>query len=284
MAVSRQWQMIRGFLRQTHNKEVHEYFKNNDEELDNSTGPRTAKACCLIGAQDSQGIAQLKIENFERLKRRAGYYDTPHDFLFLDNPNVEGYPEVQLFFWEKYSSAKARGYDQKRIRIGFRIYKDNWPETELREMARKIKAKFATPIVSFDLGEKTQVYFEAKAKIQFKIPVNTREEAIRLLDPVFELMEKTPNWDYLGEATRPQNSKNETVRILGQTIRHGPKRPNVNCYFKYAIAKHYPDPSDYVLVDTTNTYANAYEFAPNPYLGSESRAKYTRQKNYPLNA
>lgn len=282
MAVSRQWPMIRSWLRQTHNKEVHEYFKNNDEELDNSTGRSTTKAVCLIGAQDSQGIAQLKMENFERLKRRAGYYDTPHDFLFLDSPCVEGWPEVHLVFWEKYSSAKARGYDQKRIKISFRIFKETWLEADLKQMARDIKAKFATPIFSFDLGEKTQVYFDSKAKIQFKIPVNTREEGIRILDPVFELMDKKPNWDYLGEASRPMNSKPETARVLGKTIRSGPKRPKVTCYFNYAFAKHYPDPNDYYLVDTTRRYWNAYEHVPNPYLGSQSTGKRERYRKHAL--
>lgn len=282
MAVSRQWQMIRGWLRQTHNKEVHEYFKNNDEILDNSTGRNTTKAVCLIGAQDSQGLAQLKMENFERLKRRAGYYDSPHDFVFLDSPGVGGYPQVQLFFWEKYSSAKARGYDQKRIRISFRVEEETWSEAEIKLMASKVKAKFATPIVSFDLDEKTQVYFDERKKIQFKIPVATREEAIRLLDPVFELMGKTPDWDNLGEAKRPKNSKAETIRVADETIRSGPKRPNINCYFKYSIAKVHPYPADFVLVDTTRTYFNALEYAPNPYLGSESTAKKTRQRSYPL--
>lgn len=282
MAVSRQWQMMRSFLRQTHNKEVHEYFKNNDEELDNSTGPRTAKACCLVGAQDSQGIAQMKLENFERLKRRAGYYDNPHDFVYLDSPSIQGYPQIQLHFWEKYSSAKARGYDEKKVRISFRIDNENWPEAEIKLMASKVKAKFATPIVSIDLDEKTQVYFDRKQKIQFKIPVGTREEAIRLLDPVFELMGKTPNWDNLGEARRPRNSTAEIIRVAGETINRGIKRPSINCYFKYAIAKVYPYPADFVLVDTTRTYWNALEYAPNPYLGSESRAKYVRHRNYPL--
>lgn len=283
MAVSRQWQMMRSFLRQTHNKEVHEYFRNNDEELDNSTGPRTAKACCLIGAQDSQGIAQMKLENFERLKRRAGYYDNPHDFVYLDSPTVQGYPQIQLFFWEKYSSAKRRGYDQKRVRISFRINDENWSEAEMKLMASKIKAKFATPIVSFNLDEKTQVYIDKQKKIQFKIPVATKEEAIQLLDPVFELMGKTPDWNNLGESKQPQNSGSDTIRVVNETIRLGVRRPNVNCYFKYAIAKVYPYPADFVLVDTTRTYWNAFEYAPNPYLGSESTAKRSRQRKFPLN-
>lgn len=282
MAISRQWQLIRSWLRQTHNKEVHEFFKNNDENPDNSTGRNTTKAACLIGAQDSQGIAQFKIDNFERLKRRAGYYDTPHDFVFLNSASAEGFPQVQLFFWEKYSSAKARGFDQKRIRISFRVNKENWSEAEMRYMASQIKAKFATPIVSFDLDEKTQVYFDNKNKIQFKVPVGTREEAIRLLNPVFELMGKTPNWNNLGESKRPINSTSQRIRVVGEIIDSGPKRPNVNCYFKYSIAKVYPYPEDFVLVDTTRTYWNAFEYAPNPYLGSESRAKYVKHRNYPL--
>lgn len=282
MAVSRQWQMIRSWLRQTHNKEVHEYFKNNDEALDNSTGRNTTKAVCLIGASDSQGLAQLKMENFERLKRRAGYYDNPHDFVYLDSPTAQGYPQVQLFFWEKYSSAKNRGYDQKRVRIAFRVDNDNWSEADMKLMASKVKAKFATPIVSFDLGDKTQVYFDKEAKIQFKVPVNTKDEAIRLLDPVFELMGKPPNWNNLGESKRPFHSSDDTIRVLGETIRKGPKRPNINCYFKYAIAKVYPHPEDFVLVDTTDTYFNALEKAPNPHLGSESTAKRTRYRHHLL--
>lgn len=282
MAVSRQWQLIRSWLRQTHNKEVHEYFKNNDDNPDNLTGRNTTKAVCLIGAQDSQGIAQMKMQNFERLKQRHGYYDSPHDFVYLDSPSAEGFPQVQLFFWEKYSSAKARGFDQKRVRIAFRVDKENWSEAEMRTMASRIKAKFATPIISFDLGEKTQVYFDKRKKIQFKVPVGTKEEAIRLLDPVFELMGKTPNWDNLGESKRPFHSTTETVRVVGETITRGPRRPSINCYFKNSIAKVYPYPDDFVLVDTTRTYWNAFEYAPNPYLGSESRARYVRHRNYPL--
>ncbi len=282
MAVSRQWQMIRSWLRQTHNKEVHEYFKNNDEALDNSTGRNTTKAVCLIGAQDSQGLAQLKMENFERLKRRAGYYDSPHDFVYLDSPTAQGYPQVQLFFWERYSSAKARGYQQKKVRIAFRVDNENWSEADIKLMASKVKAKFATPIVSFDLADKTQVYFDRQKKIQFKIPVGTKEEAIRLLDPVFELMGKTPDWNKLGESKHPFHLADDTIRVVGETIRRGAKRPSVNCYFKYAIAKVYPHPADFVLVDTTRTYFNALEYVPNPYLGSESNARKTTYREHPL--
>lgn len=275
--------MIRSWLRKTHNKEVHEFFKDLPADLDpdNTSGRSTTKAVCLIGAGDSQGIAEIKMRNFETLKKKVGMdYQPVHDYELLPDITVEGKPQVQLWFWEKYSVAKRNNRQQARARVSFRIMDENWSTADANAMALKIRDKFAKPIYSFEKGQLSLQYLNKKKAHNFRLTVDDKAEAKRVIEDVLDLLGETPNWDYLVKAESEKNfNESKTTRVLGKTVKVSPQRPKTIVYFKYAVAKVPPLLTDFALVDTSGSYVNALYHESNPYLASEPqvRGPYSRQ-------
>jgi hypothetical protein len=278
MAVSKQWQLIRSWLRKTHNKEVHEYFKDLPADLDpdNSSGRSTTKAVCLIGANDSQGIAAQKQENFRRLKEMVGLgaYTPSHDYERLPGLAFSGIPQVQLWFLEKYSVAKANGRAKRphEALVSFRINSDWSSDAPAKAMALKIRDRFARPIFKIESGELKVTYLDKNKGYDFRMLVDTKEEGKRIIEAVLDLNGHIPEWKLLKTHKSEDESFGvETVRVVGETFRMSSIRPRTEVYFRYAIAKVPPSTKEIPLVDTSLRYPMAYQKESNPFLGRESR-------------
>jgi hypothetical protein len=285
MAVSKQWAMIRSWLRKTYNKQVHEFFKDLPPELDpdNSSGRTTTKAVCLIGANDSQGIAELKMRNFDMLREQAGMKWQPvHDFELLPEVTVQCQPQVQLWFEEKLSVAKSHNRRQIRSRVSIRIKEDWNSESDANPMALRIKNKFANPIFHFERGKQTYSYNDKKKGYLFIVNVPSESEAKRVIESTLDLVNETPDWKILRKSGFVEEPIVESKRVLGETVRIQPLR-ETTVYFRYAIAKIWPVTRDIPLVDTSQTYWNAIYHEDNPFL-SEPRAVVTSKASpLPLN-
>jgi hypothetical protein len=285
--------MMRSWLRRTYNKEVYEYFKDLPPEIDpdNSTGRSTTFAVCLIGSNDSQGIAAQKQENFRRLKEKAGLNDylPAHDYQRLPGIAYRGIPQIQLWFREKYSVAKAnnRAKHPAEARVSFRLADSDWTsEAPAKTMALKIRDKFAKPIFQIEAGELKATYFDQLKGYDFRLLVNTKAESKQIIESVLDLNGHTPNWRLLKIHTSESEAFSETpqkVRVLGQTITVLTERPKTTLYFAYSIAKVPPQLQDIYLVDTSRRYNKAYYQEPNPYLGRQSRVSTNNNSVMPLN-
>jgi hypothetical protein len=289
MTASRQWQLIRSWLRRTYNKEVHEFFKDIpadlDLDFDINTGRSATKAVCLIGANDSQGIAEIKRGIFRDLKERAGIYSQPmHPFLALPDVTVEGYPQAQLWFYERQRTAKQYNRRPLYVRIGFRIYDNNFTPSNAETLARKIRDTFAKPILHFTTGKLKLTYRDTRKGQLFILPVPTVAEGKDVLEKVFLLLNQTPNWDRLTtsdpEGDFPKAGKN--YQVYGKTIKQHTNRSGTEVYFRYAIAKVPPLQHDIPLVDTSQTYLNAIFHEANPYLVKENLPRRPKADNLPL--
>lgn len=289
MTASRQWQLIRSWLRRTYNKEVHEFFKDIpadlDLDLDLNTGRSATKAVCLIGANDSQGIAEIKRGIFRDLKERAGLYaQYSHPFIALPEETVQIYPQVQLWFYERPRTAKLHNRKPLSVQISFRVKDDTWTPANAKALALKIKDSFAKPVFHFMTGEFKFTYTNRAKGQRFCLPMPTREAAKDVLQKVFALMNETPNWECLrkseGEENYPDSGK--TIQVFGKTVKRHSNRCGVEVYFRYAIGK-VPDlPNDVALVDTSQTYLNAYYHEANPYLVRENSPRKPKADNLPL--
>ncbi len=291
MAPSRQWQLIRSWLRRTYNKEVHEFFKDIpadlDLDLDISTGRSATKAVCLIGANDSQGLASIKRENFRELKERAGLRPLPvHPFVALPEETVEIYPQVQLWFYERQGSAKSHNRRPLTVQISFRIKDENWKPADAKPLALKIKDAFAKPIYNFQTGPIKVNYKDRKKGYRFCLPMPSLEAGKNVLQDIFQLMGDTPDWKNLGKSEYEENypANGETVYVYGKNIKKHSNRSGIRVYFRYAIAKVPNLLEDIPLVDTSQTYLNAFYHEANPYLVRETspRKAHAKQLKLPL--
>jgi hypothetical protein len=285
MAVSKQWAMIRSWLRKTHNKEVYEFFKDlpNDLDPDNSSGRSTTKAVCLIGAGDSQGIAEIKMRNFEALKKKVGLDYVPvHDFELLPDTTVQGKPQIQLWFQEKLSHAKAHNRRQKWARVSLRLDEKWHSDTSSHSMALKIKNKFANPIFSLEKGKYTYTYKDSMINQRFLVNVSNESEARRIIENALDLINENPKWNLLRRGNYVEEPVRETERILGETVSVSSPIVETTLYFKYAIAKIWPLPQDIPLVDTTGTYYNAVYHEDNPFLNEPRQPVTSKASPLPL--
>lgn len=285
MTVSKQWAMIRSWLRKTHNQDVIEFFKDlpPEQDPDNSSGRSTSKAVCLIGAQDSQNIALIKIKNFEYLKSKSGMLpQQSYPYASLPDPAVQGKPQIQLWFYEKYSSAKSHNRQQVRTFLSFRA-NENLSLAEARGYALRIKQEFATPIYHYDKGRLIFTYFDKKKQYLFNILAPVKSEAKDLLSRLFNVMQDAPDWSKLRTNSSDEDfDKTEIITLLGEQVRIGPHRPEAHVYFRHAIAKIPPLTTDFPLVDTTGDYWNAMYHEPNPYLAKTARPSYNKSPNLRL--
>lgn len=283
MAPSRQWQLIRSWLRKTYNKEVHEFFKDIDQnrDLNISIGRDATKAVCLIGASDSQSIAEIKRGIFRDLKEKAGLKAGQHSVETLPDFSVEGFPQVQLWFYEKHSKAKLEKRRRAEARISFRVVDtDNFSKADAEAMAKKIYAKFATPVFSFEKGKKKAHYRHKQIGVEFILAIPDIAEAKRIIEAVLDLRGYTPNWDFLSISDKPDETFDvvKPVRVMGKTVRTI-SRPETRVYFNYAIAKVPPLIRDIPLVDISGRYWNALIKRQDE---GEARAIYNRTSNLPL--
>lgn len=260
MAVSKQWQMIRSWLRKTYNKEVYEFFRDfPEEDPDNSTPRSTSKAVCLIGPDDSQGIAAVKRQNFEWLKERAGLkQESAHEFDYLPEDSPRNKPQVQLWFQEKKSIAYSDGRNwARRARISFRI-KEDWKQAnDANSTALKIKNILVSPLFHFTTGKYCATYRDPKKGYRFTLFVASEAEARRVLEKIFQVIEETPNWKNLriSEQSEPEGTKK--VQILGKQVTQFDSAKQHEVYFRYAVAKIDPYPKAFPLVDVSGKFVNA---------------------------
>jgi hypothetical protein len=260
MAVSKQWQLMRSWLRKTYNKEVHEFFKDYpDADPDNTSSLSTTKAVCLIGAKDSQGIAQQKQQNFDRLRERSGLkLENNHNYDYLIEESLRSKPQVQLWFKEKKSAAYQDGRNWiKAARFSFRIKEDWRSSNDANATALKIKNHLVNPLFHFTSGSKCASYIDPKKGYKFTLYIPDEAEAKKTIGKVFDIMEDTPNWKKLRISDFVEEKTTTTVQVLGKTVRQFPLNKTTEVYFRYAIAKIDPYPRAFPLVDVSGKYVNA---------------------------
>jgi hypothetical protein len=284
---AKQWPLIRQWLRKYYNESVNNFFKNLPEEIDTKGfgGKTSTKAVCLIGATDSQGIAALKRQNFDFVREELGFTnnaDPVHPYIALPGESVVGDPQVQLWFLEKKSKARAEGREKHpvRARIAYRLKDESFSEAEAKRLAREIARHFAQPIFSFEKGELVFTYFDKKKAYNFQIYALDISEAKSVIAQVFKVIGDTPDWKKLHSTKSEDSFGRTTTRVMDVTVTED-LRPKTTVYFAYALAKVPPLPSDIPLVDTVGVYWNPFVLEKNPFL-NENLPRKPRTRTAPL--
>jgi hypothetical protein len=263
MAVSKQWTLIRSWLRRTYNKEVHEFFRDLPEDIDpdNGTGRSTSKAVCLIGANDSQGIVEAKRRNFDDLKERAGLkLALNHEWVSLPGDSKKNKPQVQLWFHQKSTEAIKSGLkDPKKVRISFRVMQDWTLQTNARLLAREIRNTLTRPsLFHFSTGRFVAYYKDITLGYEFKMEVTSEAEGKRVIEKIMSIQNHSPTWRLLSMSEKPDlQTTPEYETVLGRRVEIKPSRQQHEVYFRYSVAKVEPLKTDFPLVDVSGKYPNA---------------------------
>jgi hypothetical protein len=267
MAISKPWQLIRSWLRRTHNREVMEFFRDlpPNADPDNTTGRSATKAVCLVGANDSQGIAQLKMEIFrdycQQINKVANVYSMPkadYDASFVYRPQVTCYFRQDL-------SAVAAGKVPVRSQISFRMMGETGEtlrETEVERLAAAVRRELATAGGYRWTRGKLKVVYNDKLQGYFmQLLVSTEAEGIQVIRKILDIQNHTYESDYVSTATSKKDfPATPPKRMILQKLRTVPRqRPTATVRFTHATLAVWGLPNDIVLVGHEYAHANPIE-------------------------
>jgi hypothetical protein len=265
MAITKSWSFLRSWLRRTYNKKVHEYFKDLDPNIDpdNSTGRSASKAACLIGANDSQSTASLKMQIFEQFLENDGeiFYSIPASELW--EYSVEGEPQIMLNFREQTDDAKRNNRYPIRGRVSIRISEDDISsDSGIKNWARKVRDEFARPPFYYQKGKIKFTYIDKKKGYLFILAADEENEIRDVIRKTMSLKGETPDWNRLRESKSKQNfSERKTKRVGGETIVMPKLRQEGRVYFSNAQLNVTGLARNKVLVDTTGRFKEALYYA-----------------------
>jgi hypothetical protein len=266
MAVSRNWQNLKSFLRKAYNKEVNEWFKDIASDLpDNSSGRNQAKRACLILPTESQSMALMKMLAFrftvQRVHLRPDIYGVPVGTL---DAQRKYRPQVFLEFLEDELDVEA-GYARVDGRISFRLMSDNSnsiSKTELTTMATRIKTEFgANNSYVWKKGKDLASYVDKSSGYQFQLLVKNKADAKTIIEKVLNIRLHNPDWSKLSykesdDATSAYPTIPGSATILGKSYKKPRIRPIAGVRFQRAYCCIWGKPNPVILYDRTLLHLN----------------------------
>lgn len=267
MAISKPWQLIRSWLRRTHNKEVMEFFKDlpPNADPDNTTGRSATKAVCLIGANDSQGIAQLKMEIFRdyciQVNNLANVYQQPKvDF----DSGFTYKPQITLYFRQDLS-AVPDGKVPIRSSHSFRMMgetSETLRETEVERIAKAVKREMGVAGgFRWDRGKVKVVYRDLENGYDIRLLTTSEAEGIGVFRKIVAIQNHTYDDDFVSVATAKKSFPTTPPKktILGKLRSTPRQRPTATVRFTHATLSVWGLPNDIVLVGYEYAHRNPVE-------------------------
>ena len=249
------------------NKIVREEFNDVAElDIDDINKPRSVlrNACLIDSDEKSIQTVILKMMFFYIVLRKARdlqqpYYGIP---IGTDEAQRKYKPQIELFFqqdWEDVEDIEIR----VEGRISFRLMDETAAtitKTELTNLAREIKAKFAIANgYKWKKGKDMCSYTDKDKGYQLQLLVFSKSEAKDLIKDVLSIQDHTPDWSKMhykeNEAPAeayPLVRGNKT--ILGKVYKEPRLRPTETVRFQYAVAKIHGIGKPIPLVDRSGTF------------------------------
>ena len=269
MGVSQNWKNLRSFLQRTHNRRVNEWFRDVDDPVpDNSSSRRQAKRACLILPNESQNMALLKRNIFlyevMQIHLQQNHYGIPIDTV---QESKTFRPQVHLFFRQD-ASATANGRRAIEGQVSFRLINEtseSLTEAKARTLAVKIKNEFTRNNgLIWKKGSKKYTYKDDAKGVDLRILAISETEGEKVIRAVLDVLDVTFDNDHFQEITPKRTSENNpagTNLVYGKRRKKQRWRPTANVRFRYAALTVHGMQNRIVLVDRTNTFYNALEWA-----------------------
>lgn len=268
MAVSKNWENLKSFLRKTYNKEVNEWFSDvPDDAPDNSSSRKQTKRACLILAKETQSLALLKMMTFRYVCQQVHLRPDVFGINFDNyNQDVSFRPQVRLYFKQD-NAATADGRRPVEGEITFRLPNEtsaSITKTNAKILALKIKAEFATGNgYVWKKGKWKLCYKDLEHGIDSRILAISEVEGIEVIKKVLDVVGAVYDVDKLSVIEPKRSSENNpasTELIYGKSQKKSRWRPTANIRFQYAVLTISKLQYRIILVDRSKTYLNALEW------------------------
>jgi hypothetical protein len=233
---------FQSFCRQYVNRKVREHFKDlggDDWRPDFTNDRHVTRAICTHDDDDplSLTVGRLLIYNLEVKDddNQTPLYSIPSSLLY---DSVECVPQVIFNFQESVKDARTnkRPYDPLTAQHYIRFKGQYDSETEVLNLANKIKRIFATPRFYFDKGKVKYTYFNKRKNHDFRIFGQSEDEARKVVDKLLTVTDEEPDWGYLSESRRRHKNFNavEYIRVNGKRRKKPQRRQFGRVYFRSA--------------------------------------------------
>lgn len=240
------WEHLQGVLRQLHNREIKQYFRDVDDISDSLLPPRASlKLACEIRDTDTAPMVLLRLFLYYFLLREAQalfpYYGMP---IYDVQAQRKFRPQIHLFFKEDRQDVEP-GYQPIRGEISFRLMSESSEsitELELKNLATKIKTEFGTSSgYIWRRGRKMATYTDPERGYGLKLFVRNETDARELISKILDIQNHTPEWERFNLSENQAEGQAFPIvppqkRILGEQRRLPRRRPVAEVRYKYATA------------------------------------------------
>lgn len=174
--------------------------------------------------------------------------------------NVQTIPQIIIRFQESARDARAnkRYWHPLRAEHYVRVKEDFTSESDVQQIARKVREVFATPVFSFDKGRTKFTYHDKIKGHLFIVASTTESEARDIIQKLLTITNEMPNWNLLTESKSNQNFEaTEYITVNGKRQKKPQRRPVGKVHFISAELHVNGLNGNIQLIDLTGRSSNA---------------------------
>lgn len=264
-----EFEFLQDMMRKWQNRIVREEFNSlggEDWEPDISINEGALRHACTHKDTDTAEMMQMRNDLFyiiygKAKKLQPTIYGIP-EIDFKEEWQIK--PQIYLFFAQD-SDAAPEGRPVIRAEYKIRLQRDipeaSW-ETELNQLARKIRQEFAPthPTYTWTKGNKIYWYRDKEYSHKFKIFASSETEAEPLIRKMLAIQDQTYKEECLVESSPKKASVNNpsgTILKFGKRRKKPRWRPTANVRFRWASLLVPELEGDRMLIDTTGYHHDA---------------------------
>jgi hypothetical protein len=229
---------FQSFCRRFINRKVRENFKDlggEDFQADFRNERHFSRHICTHQDDDplTLTIGRLMVYYFEvRGLIEEPIYSIPSSHL---HESVQGVPQLILTFKEsRQDSIENKRYKNPlEAQHYIRVKTDFSSESEVMQIARRVRDIFVTPRYHLDKGRIKFTYYNKSKGHEFKILAESESEAKNLITKILATAQEEPDWDYLSDSRKTNRDFNKTqyIRFNGKRYKKPTRRPSGRVHF-----------------------------------------------------
>lgn len=261
-------EIIQSFCRKYVNRLVKEHFRDvtgdDDGSLSLDVPRQVIKRICLHKDKDNLLLTTLRLLIWWVEAR--GLFD---EFIYgmpAEDFHISYtiYPQVKLHFREDRYEAADNNKKPARSEVSFRWREEDFSTLNINTLTNKIVADFVNPVFYYKKGRIRYTYTDKSKGYYFQVNANSEADAKKIIEQTIRIQDNVePDWE--NNFKKHEDNKNytiqETIRVMGETIKKPKKRPIATVKFAYAELFIPGVSKPIVLVDRTGNKIGALRYA-----------------------
>lgn len=243
---------LKSIIRKTYNREVNEWFHDDDPiDFNISTSRKAIRSACLVRQNDTQAAIQLKMRFFRDMVLKS--WDKPEIFgipVYHYQSFQKYAPYVTIYLKEDLANAKLNKRRPLRSEVSIRYRGSFNTSNDIELLRTKINQIFATPRFSFDKGREKYFYQDPELGHQLVVNALNGIEAKSVFNKLLAIQDDgVVNDDYFKKSVIEGKNWNEvkTKTIAGNVTKLPKMRPIGKVWYYKATFSVYGSKGNLIL-------------------------------------